>query len=99
MKNIFTKTFSQLTTSELLEIRGIGESPLTPAQLSGLWAVINYRFENLLPTITYTDKKPFELCKALSCGAEYETLAYAIGGRLWEMGVERVDMTVKQLSS
>lgn len=88
MKNIFKKTFSELTTAEPLEIRGIGESPLTPAQLSGLWSVVNYRFENLLPTTTYTDKKPSELCKALEIPG-YKTLAYAIAGRLWEMGVER----------
>lgn len=86
MKNIFKKTFSELTTAEPLEIRGIGESPLTHAQLSGLWSVVNYRFENLLPTVTYTDKKPFELCKALEIPG-YEMLAYATVNRLWEMGV------------
>ncbi len=91
MKNLLAKTFTELTTPEPLEIHGIGETPLTASQLSGLFAVINYRFENLLPTATYTDKKPFELSKAI-CEAgdmDGEMLAYAIVGRLWEMGVER----------
>ena len=93
MKEIFNKTFSELTTPDLLEIRGIGESPITPARLSALWSVVNYRYENMLPTVTYTDKKPFELCKALSCGAEWETLAYAVAGRLWDMGTAAVETT------
>lgn len=88
MKNIFKKTFSELTTAEPLEIRGIGEAPLAPYQLSSLYAVINYRYENMLPTVTHTDKKPSELCKALEISG-YETLAYALVGRLWEMGAER----------
>ncbi len=90
MKEIFAKSFTELTTPEPLEIHGIGETPFTTTQLSGLFSVINYRYENLLPTITYTDKKSFELCKAI-CEAgdmDGEMLAHAIVGRLWEMGVE-----------
>ncbi len=88
MKELFAKTFSELTTQEPLDIRGLGETPLTPFQLSALYAVVDYRYENLLPTTMHTDKKPFELCKAIESPG-YETLAYAIVGRLWEMGVER----------
>ena len=40
------------------------------------------------PTTTHTDKKPWELCKAIESPG-YEALAYALVGRLWEMGVER----------
>lgn len=87
MKEFFTKSFSELTTPEPLELHGLGDTPLAPGQLSGLWTVINYRYENLLPTTTHTDKKPFELCKAICNNPEYETLAYAIVGRLWDMGV------------
>lgn len=89
MNALFTKTFSELTTPEPLDIYGLGDIPLDTAQLSGLLAVINYRFENLLPTTTHTDRKPFELCKAMCNNPDYETLAYAIVGRLWEMGVNR----------
>lgn len=88
MKEFFGKTFSELTTPAPLDIRGLGDTPLTTCQLSGLYAVVNYRYENLLPTTTHTDKKPFELCKAIESPG-YETLAYAVVGRLWEMGVER----------
>lgn len=87
MKEFFAKTFSELTTPEPLELRDLGDTPLTPAQLSGLYSVIDYRFENLLPTTTHTDKKPFELCKAICNTPVYDTLAHAIVGRLWEMGV------------
>ena len=87
MKDFFEKTFAELTTPEPLEIRDIGETPLTPSQLSGLFSVINYRFENMLPTITHTNKKSFELCKALEAPG-CEMIAYAIVGRIWEMGVE-----------
>ena len=80
MNELFSKTFS--------DIRGLGDKPLTVCQLTGLWAVVNHRYENLLPTTTHTDKKPFELCKALESPG-YELLAYALVGRLWEMGVER----------
>lgn len=86
MNALFTKTYSELTTEEPLDIFGLGETPLTPGQLSGLYAVIDYRFENLLPTVTHTDKRSFELCKAIESPG-YETLAHAIVGRLWEMGV------------
>ena len=91
INEIFTKTFTELTTEEPLEIHGLGDTPLTTGQLSALFSVVNYRFENLLPTTTHTDRKPFELCKAISEGSDpdFETLAYAIVGRLWEMGVER----------
>lgn len=91
INEIFTKTFTELTTEEPLEIHGLGDTPLTTGQLSTLFSVVNYRFENLLPTTTHTDRKPFELCKAISEGSnpDFETLAYAIVGRLWEMGVER----------
>ncbi len=91
MKGFFNKSFSELTTSEPLDIHGLGDTPLTTAQLSALFAVVNYRFENLLPTTTHTNKKSFELCKAIceTCGMDGQTLAYAIVGRLWEMGVER----------
>lgn len=91
INEIFTKTFTELTTEEPLEIHGLGDNPLEQCQLSTLFAVINYRYENLLPTATHTAKKPFELCKAISEGSDpdFETLAYAIVGRLWEMGVER----------
>lgn len=88
MKDFFGKTFTELTTAEPLDIRGLGDTPLTACQLSGLYAVVNYRYENLLPTTTHTDKKPFELCKTIESPG-YETLAYAVVGRLWEMGVER----------
>lgn len=88
MNAIFTKTFSELTTAAPLNIRGLGDTPLTACQLSGLYAVVDYRYENILPTTTHTDKKPFELCNAIESPG-YETLAYAIVGRLWEMGAER----------
>lgn len=88
MKGFFSKTFSELTTPEPLEIHGLGDTPLDPEQLSGMFSVINYRFENLLPTTTYTSKKPYELCRAIESPG-CEMLAYAIVGRLWEMGVER----------
>ncbi len=87
MKEFFEKTFSELTTAEPLDIYSLGDTPLDQCQLSTLFAVINYRYENLLPTITHTDKKPFELCKALCNDPDWETLAYAIVGRLWEMEV------------
>lgn len=88
MKEFFAKTFTELTTPEPLEIHGLGDTPLDQSQLSSLFFVINYRFENLLPTITHTDRKPFELCKAIESPG-CEEIAYAIVGRLWEMGVER----------
>ena len=88
MNELLSKTFSDLTTEAPLDIRGLGDKPLTVCQLTGLWAVVNHRYENLLPTTTHTDKKPFELCKALESPG-YELLAYALVGRLWEMGVER----------
>ncbi len=47
MKEFFGKTFSELTTAEPLGIRGLGESPLTVNQLSGLFSVVNYRYENM----------------------------------------------------
>ena len=85
-----TLTFSDLITAEPLELYGLGDAPLAPRRLAALWSVVNYRYENLLPTTTHTDMGPWELCKAL-CGAPgYETLAYAVAGRLWEMGVERI---------
>lgn len=87
MKEFFEKTFSELTTAEPLDIYSLGDTPLDHCQLSTLFAVINYRYENLLPTTTHTDKKPFELCKALCNDPDWETLAYAIVGRLWEMEV------------
>lgn len=87
MKDFFNKTFSELTNKEVLEIHNLGEKPLDPTHITGLWTVINYRFENLLPTVTYTDKKPFELCKAICNYPGYDTLAHAIVGRLCEMGV------------
>ncbi len=87
MNEFFEKTFSELTTAEPLDIYSLGDTPLDQCQLSTLFAVINYRYENLLPTITHTDKKPFELCKALCNDPDWETLAYAIVGRLWEMEV------------
>ena len=89
MNEIFAKTFSELTTEKPLEIYGLGDTPLTGDQLSKLFSVINYRFENLLPTTTHTERKPFELCKAICIDPLYETLAYAIVGRLWEMGISR----------
>lgn len=88
MKEFFAKTFTELTTPEPLEIHGLGDTPLNQSQLSSLFFVINYRFENLLPTTTHTDRKPFELCKAIESPG-CEEIAYAIVGRLWEMGVER----------
>ena len=90
MKEFFEKTFSELTTEELLDIYNLGDNPLNQCQLSTLFAVINYRYENLLPTTTHTDKKPFELCKAICSDPDWETLAYAIVGRLWEMEVNAV---------
>lgn len=33
MKKCFAKTFTELTTPELLEIHGIEETPLAPSQL------------------------------------------------------------------
>ena len=88
MKDFFKKTFTELTTAAPLEIRGLGDKPLTICQLTGLWAVVNHRYENMLPTTTHTDKKPVELSKAIESPG-YEVLAYALVGRLWEMGVER----------
>lgn len=88
MKGFFSKTFSELTTPEPLEIHGLGDTPLDPEQLSVMFSVINHRFENLLPTTTYTDKNSRELCRAIESPG-CEMLAYTIVGRLWEMGVER----------
>lgn len=76
MKELFTKTFSELTTEAPLDIRGLGDTPLTTCQLSGLYAVVDYRYENLLPTTTHTDKKPFELCKAIESPG-YELMAWS----------------------
>ncbi len=91
IKEFFGKTFSELTTEEPLDIRGLGESPLTVNQLSGLFAVVSYRYENMLPTTTYismaSDVLKAALCKARD--VEGDMLAYAIVGRLWEMGVVR----------
>ena len=56
MNEIFAKTFSELTTEKPLEIYGLGDTPLTGDQLSTLFSVINYRFENLLPTTTHTER-------------------------------------------
>lgn len=89
MKELFDNTFSDLTTNEVLEIRGLGDKQLTSAQLSGLWSVINYRYENFLPTVTYTDKSQSDLCKSINTHPELKNLAYAIVGRLWDMGVVR----------
>lgn len=93
MKEFFTKTFTELTTSEPLEIHGLGDTSLTPGQISGLYSVINYRYENLLPTTTYTDKKMDEMYKAICNTPDCDILAYAIVGRLWVMGVIRPTMT------
>lgn len=90
MLAIFSKTFSELTAPDQLEIRGLGDVPLSSSGLSGLWSVIDYRFENLLPTTTYTDLSPLELCKAICNEPKCELLARAIIARLWEMGVARV---------
>ncbi len=91
MKEFFGKTFSELTTAAPLAIRGLGESPLTVNQLSGLFAVVNYRYENMLPTTTYISMPPDGLQTALCKAGDVEgdMLAYAIVGRLWEMGVVR----------
>ena len=89
MNELFSKTFAELTTAEPLDIRGIGEAPLTPCQLSDLYAVVCYRYENLLPTTTHTNKGARELCGAICNTPDDDILAYAIVGRLWEMGVER----------
>ena len=89
MKELFDKTFSELTTNEVLEIRGLGDKQLSATQLTGLWSVVNYRYENFLPTVTYTDKALSDLCKAINTHPELENLAYAIVGRLWDMGVVR----------
>lgn len=91
MKEFFNKTFADLTTAAPLDICGIGEAALTPRHLSCLYAVVHYRYENLLPTTTHTDKNPLELCKAICNTGDPvdELLAHAIVGRLWEMGVER----------
>ncbi|MCM1107223.1 MAG: hypothetical protein NC355_09810 [Blautia sp.] len=43
-------------------------------------------------TTTHTDKKPFELCKAICNKPDWETLAYAIVGRLWEMEVNAAEI-------
>ncbi len=89
MKEFFGKTFSELTTAEPLDIRGLGESPLTTDQLSGLFAVVNYRYENMLPTTTYinmtSDGLQTALCKAGD--VEGDMLAYGIVGHLYEMGM------------
>lgn len=87
MKELFDKTFSDLTTNEVLEVRGLGDKHLNAAQLSSLWSVVNYRYENFLPTVTYTEKSQSDLCKAINLQPELENLAYAIVGRLWDMGV------------
>ncbi len=87
IKEFFAQTFADLTTAELLDIRGLGDNPLTAGQLSGLYSIVNYRYENMLPTTTHTDKNFSELCKAIESPG-HEVMAYAIVGRLWEMGVE-----------
>lgn len=89
MNTIWTKTFSELTTAESLEIHGLGEAPLSVGQLSGLFSVVSYRFDNLLPTTTYTDMGPFSLAKAICDNPEWSGIANAIVARLWEMGVQR----------
>ena len=93
MNELFSKTFAELTTAELLDIRGIGEAPLTPCQFSDLYAVVCYRYENLLPTTTHTDKGARELCGAICNTPDDDILAHALVGRLWEMGVERSSRT------
>ena len=93
MNEFFSKTFAELTTAAPLDIRGLGDKPLTVCQLTGLWAVVNHRYENLLPTTTHTDKGPWELCGAICNTPGYDTLAHAIVGHLWEMGVEHSGRT------
>ena len=46
MNELFSKTFSELTTAAPLDIRGLGDKPLTVCQLTGLWAVVNHRSIN-----------------------------------------------------
>lgn len=91
MKELFSKTFSELTTAAPLEIRGLEGIHLTAAQLSSLFAVVNYRYENMLPTMTYIGVAP-DVLEAALCGAgenDGGVLAHAIVGRLREMGMER----------
>jgi len=91
MKEFFAKTFSELTTPAPLDIRGLGDTPLTTCQLSGLFAVVNYRYENMLPTTTYISMAPDGLQAALCMAGDVEgdILAYGIVGRLHEMGMVR----------
>lgn len=94
MKNFWGKTFAELTTAEPLDIRGLGDTPLTPSELSGLFSVVNYRYENTLPTTTHADRGARELCGAICNTPDCDILAHAIVGRLWEMGVERPSRAV-----
>lgn len=92
MKEFFDMTFSELTAADPMEIRGLEESRLTAAQLSGLFSVVNYRYENMLPTTTYIRVTP-DVLEATLCEAgenDGGVLAYAIMGRLREMGMVRI---------
>ena len=53
-----------------MEITGIGKEKLSSEKLGTLFSIINYRYENMLPTITYTNLKAKELIAAISDGAE-----------------------------
>lgn len=95
MEKIFKRTFSETKSDEKIEITGIEKRKLTSEELSALFSIINYRYEHMLETITYTDLKPKELISAISENAASEMLASAIVGRIWEMGVRRIGRTLE----
>lgn len=95
MEKLFKRTFSEIKSNQQLEITGIGKEKLSSEKLGTLFSIINYRYENMLPTITYTNLKAKELIAAISDGAESEVLASAIVGRIWEMGVRGIGGTME----
>lgn len=87
MERLFKGIFIGNTEEQRFEIRGLGNEKLSVAELSTLFSIVNQRYENLLPTTTYTNFKAKELISKISCGEESEVIAHAIVGRLWEMEV------------
>lgn len=88
---------------EAMEIRNLGDRPLSYVELLGLYNVVNERYNGNLPTVAYSEFSPNELAHRL---VDYnftlfskeatafhiskcEELASAIVGRIWEMGVCR----------
>lgn len=87
MERMFKGILIENADEQRYEIRGLGNEKLSVAELSTLFSVINQRYENLLPTTTYTNFKAEELISKISCGGESEVIAHAIVSRLWEMEV------------